>query len=303
VGQAVGVVSNRVKSTFTPAGSAFTIWGVIYTLAVLCVIFLAWKWKDSFKNFGRRTYITLSVNFLLNGVWIFLWTGAGAGSAILWTSVVFMVGILATLIMVYRWAGAASARASSSWAESLCVRTFLSVYLGWISVAIIANVAGAATPVDGATPGWGLGAATWASVMLSVAGILALAQATLYFDVGYPAVIAWASWWVSVQQSEPNWPGDDNTVGVARTVFGVAIFAVVIALGGGLYRMLSLKQPWQPAWPSIAASGCGPVTMYAPAMPEDDEAGEALSPKENPATAPHTGEAEDWPKRPAAARA
>ncbi|KAA0169194.1 hypothetical protein FNF28_02319 [Cafeteria roenbergensis] len=84
VGQPVGAVSDRLKTAFTPAGSAFSIWGVIYALAVLSVGYMTIWWEHLAPRLGKATYVTLAANFILNGVWIFLWTGASAGPAILW---------------------------------------------------------------------------------------------------------------------------------------------------------------------------------------------------------------------------
>jgi hypothetical protein len=298
VGQAVGVVSDRLKTAFTPAGAAFSIWGVIYTLAVLAVAHMTYYYDQGLDRYGAAAYVTLVFNLVLNGVWIFLWTNPGDVSLVL--SVVLMLGILGSLMALYRMAGPAAGFPAKTWLEMLTVRAFISVYFGWISVATIANIAGAATPLDGDTVAWGLGAPVWASVMVLIASGLAVLVSVLFHDCGYPAVIAWASWWVATQQSVAGWPGTETTVACAHAAFGIALCGVALALALGARRMFVLKQAWQPAWPSLMENKWTSWVYAAPPAVSAEAEGEAAkmvpakgTATENPypSTAPV---AEDW---------
>jgi len=68
----------------------------------------------------------------------------------------------------------------------------ISIYLGWISVATIANFT--TVLVDNDWSGGGISEDIWASVMLGIAAILGGLMMYRHKDVFFAAVIAWASY-------------------------------------------------------------------------------------------------------------
>jgi predicted branched-subunit amino acid permease len=74
-----------------------------------------------------------------------------------------------------------------------------SIYLGWISVATIVNVAVALYNND--WNGWGLAPQGWTVIMMVVAALLAALVAVQRRDIAYPLVIVWALIAVAVRQA------------------------------------------------------------------------------------------------------
>lgn len=74
-----------------------------------------------------------------------------------------------------------------------------SVYLGWITVASIANVAAALVAVDGA--GGGISASSWAIILLAITIVVALAVIFTRGDIAYSLVILWALVGIGVKHS------------------------------------------------------------------------------------------------------
>ena len=74
-----------------------------------------------------------------------------------------------------------------------------SVYLGWITVASIANVAAALVSVG--WDGFGLSAETWAIVAMSIALIVTLMVIVARRDIAYSLVVVWALVGIAVKQS------------------------------------------------------------------------------------------------------
>ena len=70
------------------------------------------------------------------------------------------------------------------------VKTAFSIYLGWISVATIANFA--ALLVDLNWNGFGIPGATWTVIMLAVATLLSVAMIWFRKDWAYTLVMIWA---------------------------------------------------------------------------------------------------------------
>ena len=99
-----------------------------------------------------------------------------------------MFVLLLSLIMMY--VRLDVGRRDISKGEMLYVHMPLSVYLGWISVAPIANVAAALVSIGWG--GFGLGETTWTALMIIVATLLTAAMIFLRGDTPFSLVIIWA---------------------------------------------------------------------------------------------------------------
>ncbi|MDT0620821.1 tryptophan-rich sensory protein [Croceitalea vernalis] len=132
----IGEVSGQYNSLFTPAGYAFSIWGLIY-LGLLCyAIFQIRRAFFSAKSsdfIAKTGYWFLLAN-VLNASWVVAFSYNYIG-----LSVLLMLGILFALIKIIlntnmeRWDAPIAIIAFVWW--PICI------YSGWIAVATIANVA------------------------------------------------------------------------------------------------------------------------------------------------------------------
>lgn len=175
-GQTTGEISNRLPVLFTPAGYVFSIWSLIYLLLIFWVIGL---WRNRFNKDARyeRRSLLFIISCVFNIAWIFLWHYEH-----FLLTVVVMISLLLTLIILYRTYPVHDNRLSS--------RLPISIYLGWISVATIANISYVLTVYEWS--GWGLSDPLWAVIMLTIGAALALHIRFHHFDIAYPAVFIWA---------------------------------------------------------------------------------------------------------------
>jgi len=165
-------ISDALLTKFTPANYAFAIWSVIYTFVIGFAIYQALpSQRDNPKLEGVRELFIASC--ALNILWTFAWH---YGFYIL--SLLFMVGILLTMIGIYLRSGIG--KPASSWGERLWVHLPFSLYLAWIAVATIANAASLLVYY-----GWsafGVSDSLWSAIMILiaalVAGIVALGRAS-----------------------------------------------------------------------------------------------------------------------------
>ncbi len=190
-GKNTGDVSDANPTLITPAGYVFSIWGIIYILLGIFVVFQAWP-RDEQNDVQRRIGPWFALSSLLNIAWLFLWQ-----FEVLSLSVVFMFLLLATLILIYTRLGIGKAVVALR--EKLAVHVPFSVYLGWITIASIANVA--ATLVSVGWDGLGISEETWAILIIVVAVLLTLLVVATRTDVAYGLVIIWALAGIAVQQS------------------------------------------------------------------------------------------------------
>lgn len=122
-----------------------------------------------------------------------------------------------------------------TWGELIWAHTFVSVYMGWVCVACIANVSIALTPKNDVMGSWlGLSASGWSIMMQTVAALLAVYVLATRLDAAFAAPIAWALIAIAKQQEQPGWPGDDSVVSTAR---GLGWTLVGLASVAALYRV------------------------------------------------------------------
>jgi len=205
-------VSDMYPTLVTPAGFTFAIWGIIYTLlAVFTVYQLLPRNRD--KPFLQQIGLLFALSGACNVSWLVLWH-----YNYVTYSLVLMLALLASLILVYRRLDIG--RANVSLKERVCVHLPFSVYLGWISIATIANVSVALTAA--VWDGWGIADSTWAVAIIVVALVLTLAVLATRRDVAFSLVVVWALVGILSKQSD-----FQNIVLAAEAGIALILLAVV----------------------------------------------------------------------------
>lgn len=176
-----GEVSAHYPALFTPAGSTFAIWSLIYLLNISFVII---QLAESFKAAGKpdqKLTISFTTICLLNMGWIFAWH-----YETLEVSVILMLGLLVLLIRSFLLAQ----KTELSGAARTIISANFSVYLAWICVATIANLS--ALLISWGVPHQDITALVLTLVVISVATLLAAWQLFRFRNGWYAAVIIWA---------------------------------------------------------------------------------------------------------------
>lgn len=185
-------VSDMYPTLITPAGFTFAIWGIIYILLLLFTVYQLLP-KNRDKPFLQQIGLFFALSSVFNISWLFLWH-----YDYVTYSLVLMAALLASLILVYLRLGIGKTTVSLK--EMAFVQLPFSVYLGWISIATIANVSVALTAVG--WDGWGIEASAWAVAIICVALLLSLAVLVTRKDVAYCFVVVWALLGILIKQSE-----------------------------------------------------------------------------------------------------
>ena len=210
-GQDTAQVSDNNFTLITPAGYTFAIWGIIYTLLGLFVIYQALP-SDKGKTTEKVDWFFI-LSCIANICWLFLWQ-----FEYLAVSVVLMFLLFASLLKAYLNLGIS--KLSISWRERIAVHAPFSVYFGWITIASIANVAAALVSV-----GWnglGLSAETWGILVILIALLITTLVVITRRDVAYGLVIVWALIGISSGQS-----GNQN-ITLLTQISAVVVAAVIV---------------------------------------------------------------------------
>ena len=171
-----------------PATRAFSIWSVIYAGLLGYVV---WQWlpANAASPRARRIGWLSALSMALNGAWLLV-TQFDA----LWLSVVVILALAATLGELVRRLG--SPRRAGA-AERVVLDGAFGLYLGWVSVATLANVT-AALVASGLDPG-GEVAEVWAVAVLALgAGLGVLLATRLGGRISVAAAMAWGLGWIAV---------------------------------------------------------------------------------------------------------
>jgi hypothetical protein len=172
-GLTTGKISDSISILFVPSGYVFSIWGLIY----LGLLFYAFYIFKDFQKEDREIFPWFVLSSISNITWILLWH-----HELVALSVVAMILLLTSLIAIYM--------ITEDKKYSKIKRVPFQIYLGWVSVATIANIAGALYIAN--WNGFGIPKEIWAVVMIGVATKLAILITSLKKDIYYPLVIIWA---------------------------------------------------------------------------------------------------------------
>jgi len=226
-GKLTAEVSDANPTLITPAGYVFSIWGIIYILLGIFVIFQALPDQEG-KGYHEKIGWLFALSSLLNIAWLFLWQ-----FEYLSLSVVLMFLLLVTLIAIYLRLNIGKSTVPLH--EKLAVHTPFSVYLGWITIASIANVA--VTLVSVGWDGFGISQETWATLIIIIALIITLLVIAMRRDIAYGLVIIWAFSGIAVKQGE-----NQTIVTLLEVSVGIIVIAFVLSvIASRLKRSNQLK--------------------------------------------------------------
>ena len=218
-GKMTGDVSAKYASLFTPAGFTFGIWSLIYVALIAFIVYQALPaQRDSRLLADLGSYF--KAGCAANTLWIFAWHYEW-----LVPSLMLMLVLLATLVLIYR--DLAIVNPDASPGERWLVQFPFGLYLGWITVATIAN----ASVVQSAL-GWNdlwTGESTWTQAKLAIAAAIAGFVIFKRRDIVFTLVVAWAAVGISVGQA--------GTPAVAGAANVVAIFCVAVSGYEGWRRL------------------------------------------------------------------
>lgn len=219
-GQTTAAISDRLPALVNPAGFVFAIWGVIYVLQIAFTIHQARPSRAADPLLRRLGYLPAAVG-LLNALWIVLWHWN-----VFVLTVPVMVAILLALIEIDRrirtvWPAALQPASGAPAEVCWLVRLPFSVYLGWISVATIANIAAFLLSIG--YTGAPISEEAWAVLVLGVGAAIATWFVLTRRDPAYGLVFVWAyAGIVSRQIDHPPVP--------AVAALGALTIAILVAM-------------------------------------------------------------------------
>ena len=218
-GQTTGEISDSFDVFFVPAGYVFSIWGLIYLGLVAYAIYQVLPAQA--PNADLRSIGGLFIlSSLANIAWILLWHYEYFP-----LTVVAMLILLVCLIAIYLRLDIGRRQVSSG--MRWLVHLPFSIYLGWITVATIANVTALLSYWDWS--GWGISPEAWTVIMLAIATVVGGLMSFTRGDIAYALVLIWAFAGIAIKHE------DTSTVATAAWI-AVAATAILMIAGAYYHR-------------------------------------------------------------------
>ena len=209
-GYNTGQISGFYPNYFVPAGFTFSIWGVIY-LSFL-VYSIAYTYYQVYTNKAPAINHYLDkispwywATCILNASWILAWHFLQAE-----LSVVIMLMFLFSLIQIFKFTQ--TIVKEMNLITRLSLVTPFSIYIGWISVATIANVTALLVKYQ-----WtgGVNPIYWSVIMIFVSVVAGVFFIQQFKTIAYPLVIVWAIWGIKAAQGvKSNWIETTTVIGL-----------------------------------------------------------------------------------------
>lgn len=221
-----GQISDRFQVYFTPAGYVFSIWGLIYIGLITFAVFQALPSQRENPRL-RATGWWIVLGGIANSIWIFLWH-----YEVFPLTIIAMLVLLLTLIITYLRLGVNRVKVSRS--EKLAAHLPFSIYLGWITVATVANITSLLDYLK--WDGLGVSPVTWMWIILGAVLVIALLMNFTRRVVGYALVILWAVAGIALKHAA--------TVGVAAPAWIVFALVAISLIAAFFIKKPGLKGAW-----------------------------------------------------------
>lgn len=224
-GETMGSVSAEYENLFTPAGYAFSIWGLIYFALAGFVIY------QIVSSRGREQVIKIGwwfvISCVLNIAWIFAWLNHFTGLS----GIIMMFLLISLIMIIFRTRMELDDAPLSTIAF---VWWPFSFYSGWITVALIANIAAWLTAIG--WDGFGISEVTWTITMIIVAVLINLTITWTRNMREFALVGAWGLVAVGVANK-----------GEYETIFYIAIIAAaILVISSGIHGYKNKEHaPWK----------------------------------------------------------
>lgn len=221
--ETMATISAKYQNLFTPAGYAFSIWGLIYLGLLGFVIYYGPFTKNTETK--EKTIVNVgwwfTVSCVANSLWIFTWLYEYT----LLTIPIMVVLFISLLKIIGNNRGILE---SKDLKTTVFLRLPFYIYSGWISVALIADVAAYLKKIQWS--GFGISETVWTVVMFVIAAIIHLYMVWKQKMAAFAMVAVWALIAIAVANQHSN-----------ETVYIAAIITAIVIFVNAFFQMLKKR--------------------------------------------------------------
>lgn len=229
-------VDNKNPTAVTPANFTFAVWFPIFFLAVATVLFGAGPSRRAWTQ--ERVGLWLLANCLGQVAWsVCVVVSAPPAATAVVTALLLLVPIIRLYVLMEVGVPGpvmlAAEKASPGlgrpleWAELYLAHTFVSMYMGWLSVATVVSIAQALS-TGSVVSNLGWSAAGWSVIMMLVIAMLAGAVLVLRQDVVYAMTLTRALTGIAVAMNDDAFAAANPTSHVCAAILAALVGSAAI---------------------------------------------------------------------------
>ena len=232
-GVTTGQVSDAYPNLFTPSSYTFSIWGFIYFLLALFVLYQFGTFngsEDAREDYIKEIGYAFAVASLANAAWIFAWH-----YRLTLLSALFMLVLLGSLeVIVSR-----LSKKEFSGKEKLFVKLPFSISFGWITAAALVNIIVWLVSI-GFT---GFSNQVWTAIAMVLVLLAGVSGIVNLKDVGYGLAILWTFVGILMKHISSNGYNGQYHAVIILAVFGiiVLVFSILFLLAANKSTRSSCK--------------------------------------------------------------
>ena len=210
--ETMATISAKYQNLFTPAGYAFSIWGLIYLGLFGFVIYYGPFTKETtHKNqVIEKVGWWFVISCIVNSFWVIAWLYE-------YTFITVLLMILLYISLLKIILNTKEELVKSSFQTTLFLKLPFYIYSGWISVALIADVAAYLKKVD--WNGFGISETIWTVLIFCIATIIHLFMIWKRNMPTFGMVAVWALIAIAVANKSEN-----DTIYLSAIIFSIFIF-------------------------------------------------------------------------------
>lgn len=217
--ETMAIISGKFQNLFTPAGYAFSIWGLIYLALLGFVIYYGPFTNET--DAKEKTVLSIgwwsSISCLANCLWVITWLYE-------YTFITIPIMILLFISLMKIITNNKETIEAKDLQTTLFLRLPFYIYSGWISVALIADVAAYLKKIEWS--GFGFSETVWTIIMIVVAAVIHLYMVWKRDMVSFAFVAVWALVAIAVANQNFN-----------NMVYNSAIATAVILAVNAIFKM------------------------------------------------------------------
>lgn len=216
-----GAISEKYPNLFTPAPVTFAIWGVIYLMMAL---FLLWQWgvwgsKHEAEADLCAVGVWFAVSCALNIAWVFAWH-----YDVIPLSVLLIALLLVSLAVI----GKRLRKTVRTGLRYFALNAGFDLYFGWIIAAVLSNISVFLVSVH--WNGFGLSPVFWTCIVLSLGAIIG-SLPTLKNRQWYSTIaVIWAYIGILIRHIGQNGYAGKYPIVIGFTALGIVLMLGAIAL-------------------------------------------------------------------------
>ena len=173
-------ISAMYPTKITPAGFAFSIWGVIYTLVLVAIVWMLYKNKDNeISKIIQATAWWFNLSALANILWTvtFSYLKLPLSTVLIFVLLIALVMILINLSKL-------------NFKIKAIFPLAFGMYAGWVMIATVVNIAASLVQLE--WNGFGISELMWANIILVVALVIVFLVTYKTTNIIIPLPVAWA---------------------------------------------------------------------------------------------------------------